>query len=281
MVALRNADLFQPHRRPESLFFRSILDITDYLRQAIQGEGDPFGIVQILKSALNTPAFALYAETVAKNMVTMLQRDNARSWREAARESSRGRLIYEALRQELNGPAGGEFYHQIARNAELIKTLPQDIAQHVTDYIGEESLKGRRAEDIAADIQKMFPASSRAKAQLIARTEVSKVSTALTQARAQNLGMDWYEWITSEDQRVRPSHHKMQGVLIRWSDPPAPEALIGIRSTLGHYNSGECPNCRCFPAPLTDVDRVSWPHKCYINGQILMLAKSRFLQIAA
>jgi hypothetical protein len=73
----------------------------------------------------------------------------------------------------------------------------------------------------------------------------------------------------------------MQGVLIRWSDPPAPEQLKGIKSTLGHYHAGDAPNDRCYAAPLIDVDRINWPHKVYVNSQIIMMTRSRFIQLAA
>jgi SPP1 gp7 family putative phage head morphogenesis protein len=271
---------WEPNQRIEHGYFRSLQGITVHLREAIKSETDPFKIVRILKTILNTPAFHRYAQETALRMVTNLFVSNAKSWREAARQSSKSRIIYNALQRELQGPVGGAVSFQIQRNAELIKTLPLDIAERVTDYISEASFKGRRAADIAEDIQRMFPENSRAKAQLIARTEVSKTSTALTRARAENIGLDWYVWRTSEDQRVRSSHKHMDRVLVRWTDPPSPEELIGERS-YGHYHSGDIFNCRCYPAPLTGIDRVSWPHKVYMNGTITMMTLSQFRQLAA
>lgn len=270
-----NKNLWEPRRIIELRYFRSLDGIVDLLQKAIAGETDPYQIVKILKSALIGPVFTRYAEETAAKMITHLFTDNARTWREAAREAGKGRVIYEALQRELQGPIGGMFYGQIQRNAAIIKTLPDDIASQVTGYIEKESLKGRRASDIADDIQKMFPESSTAKAQLIARTEVSKTSTALTRARAENISLPWYEWRTSEDGRVRSSHRHMDRVLINWDDPPSPEALEGIKSQ-GKYHAGDIFNCRCYPAPLTGIDRVAWPHKVYAGGRIVTMTRAEF-----
>jgi SPP1 gp7 family putative phage head morphogenesis protein len=255
---------------------RSLQGIVDLLRQAIKGETDPHRIIRILKSFLVAPALHRFAQEAAANMVTHLLAENAKSWRQAAREAGKVRIIYEALRRELQGPVGGAVAHQIQRNAEIIKTLPLDIAERVTDFVSRESLKGRRAADIARDIQEMFPENSRARAQLIARTEVSKTSTALTRARAENIGLEWYEWRTSEDGRVRDSHRFMDRVLVSWNSPPQPERLIGEKNPPPPYHAGEIWNCRCYPAPLTGVDRVTWPHRVHVNGAVVVMAKWEF-----
>ena len=70
-----------------------------------------------------------------------------------------------------------------------------------------------RASDIAKIIQDKTKQHSRASARLIARTEVSKTTTALTKARCNNLDIHWYVWRTAEDgNRVRKSHRIMNGV---------------------------------------------------------------------
>jgi SPP1 gp7 family putative phage head morphogenesis protein len=280
-AALRKDEIWKPHRRTEQRYLGALQEIVDYLQQIIKNETDPLVIARILRNALNTDLFSRYCDQAASRMVTMLLHDGAQSWREAARKSSKGRIIYEALRRELQGPTGGEFYHQIARNAELIKTLPLDIAGHVTQYVARESLAGRRAEDIAGDIQKMFPANSRAKAKLIARTETSKTGAALTQARAEDIGIETYIWRTSEDERVRKSHKHMEDVIIFWNNPPSPERLIGEKNPPAPYNAGNIWNCRCYAEPIVDINRINFPHKVYINNQIIMLTRSRFLQLAA
>lgn len=274
-------ELWKPKRRIERSYYQSLHEIIKYLRDAIKDVHDPYDIVRVLKYAVYTPKFVRYAEATAMKMVTNLFTDAGRTWRQAARANSSGRIIYEALIKEMQGPVGGEVYRQVQRNAGIITTLPRDIADQVTDYIARETFKGRRASDIAAEIITMFPERTRAKAHLIARTEVSKTSTALTRARAESMGLEWYVWRTSEDSRVRSSHKIMDRVLVRWTDPPAPEKLSGEKKRGTRYHAGEIYNCRCYPAPVISLDRLKWPHKVYINGAIKMMTKAELERMVA
>ena len=168
---------------------------------------------------------------------------------------------------------------QVLQNANLIKTLPNDVAQKVIKNIEEEALKGKRARSIEKIISQETDKHSRASARLIARTEVSKTQSALTQVRAQTLDLQWYVWRTALDgSRVRPSHRLMEGVLVNWHDPPSPEQLAGEKN-VGYYHAGNVWNCRCYSDPLLEIDDVKWPHKVYQNGQIRMMSKREFMNI--
>lgn len=237
---------------------------------------DPFEIVRAIKAFTQSKYFELYSQATATKMVTHLFTDAGRTWRQAARKNSQGRMIYEALQREMQGPIGGAVRHQIERNAAIIQSLPLDIAKRVNEHILTESMKGIRASDIAQQIKTMFPENSEASAKLIARTETSKTSTALTRARSESVGADWYIWRTSEDARVRDSHRLMDIVLVKWSDPPSPEQLAGEKHSYGHYNCGEIFNCRCYPEPIIDLDLINWSAKVYRNGSIQRMTRKQF-----
>lgn len=208
-------------------------------------------------------------------MVTHLFTDAGRTWRQAAHANSKSHMIYQALMKEMKGPLGMIVNQEIHRNAELIKTLPLDIAKHVNQHILTESLKGKRSSDIAKEIISMFPEKSKARANLIARTEVGKTSTALTQARSQLLNIPAYIWRSSEDSRVRKGHQKMDGVIVFWDNAPSPESLVKEKD-VGHYHAGCIWNCRCYAAPLVDLNMVQWPAKVYYYGQIRMMSRKEF-----
>ncbi len=271
--------LWEPRRRIEQSYYRSLLTVTDFLTATGWNGADPYDLVGRLRSLVTAPFWVRYAEQAARSMVTMLFVDGARDWRHAASESSRGREIYAALSNELAGPVGSAFYAEIGRNADLIRTLPADIAARVTDYVAEETLKGRRAESLEEEIAAMFPRATHAKAQLIARTETSKTATALTRARAESIGLDAYIWRTSEDARVRKSHRHMDGVTVFWNDPPSPERLIGEKNPPPPYHGGCIWQCRCYPEPITDIDHIHWPHKTYIGGVIRQLRRQQFTEM--
>ena len=64
-------------------------------------------------------------------------------------------------------PIGVSIKDQIERNAALIKSIPEKIRIEITDIIARESYGGRRASDIAEDLQSRFPEMLKAKADLI------------------------------------------------------------------------------------------------------------------
>ena len=157
--------------------------------------------------------------------MTALAVQNAQSWREAAGKSTQGKRIFDLLRMEMDGPVGIVMRGMVARHALLIRTMPQNIAQDIASQIATRQMRGERAETIAASIYERIPEITASRIAMLARTEVGSTATAISRARSENLGLPCYEWLSSEDVRVRPSHRKMDHVLVLWSDPPAPEML--------------------------------------------------------
>jgi SPP1 gp7 family putative phage head morphogenesis protein len=220
------------------------------------------------------------SDSLARRMVTQIAVQNAQSWREAAAKSSQGKRIYDLLRREMAGPVGASVRSLVSTHAALIRSMPQDLAQTLASQIATRQMRGERAETIAKDIRGRFPAITRSHIAMLARTEVSSAAESITRARSENLGVKWYQWLSSEDSRVRLSHRNMDMILVNWSDPPSPEALIGQRSTLGKYNAGHAPNCRCTGVPIIDLDEVTWPCRVYSRGSITRMTRAKFIQIS-
>lgn len=220
-----------------------------------------------------------HADRLASTMVLGRLSATTRTWRSAARENMKGGTVYEALQSELNAPTssiGIRTRQLIQSNALLIRSLPRDVASSVAAAIANQARAGERA---TASIPSLITHVARARARLIARTETSKATTALTEARAEDLGLDWYVWRSSRDQRTRLSHKRMGGVLVRWAHPPSPERLLGERSTLGHYAAGAAPNCRCYPEPLLRLAQVEWPHRVYYGGTVRPMTLAAFRRL--
>ena len=220
------------------------------------------------------------AELLARRMVAQVDAGNQRTWREAARKSMQGGRLYRMLQRELAGSTGRTFNRLVAENAKYITSISVDAAARLVGEVKGAQLQGARPETIARMMRTRFSALLRSRVQLIARTQTAKASSALTQARAEDLDMPVYEWLTSEDARVRASHRNMNGVLVFWADPPSPEALLGEKSTLGAYNVGSCPNCRCTASVVLSLDDVRWPHRVYRGGVIRSMTRREFLAIA-
>lgn len=232
-----------------------------------------------MRNFQNSEPFNSFVYSAVRRMVTPIVIQNMKTWRKAAKKSTKNPYLYKLLMREINNGLKNDINIQIEENANLIKTLPTDVAKKVTKDIEEMALKGMRASEIAKVIREQTDKHSRASAKLIARTEVSKTTTALTKARCDNLDLHWYVWRTAEDgDRVRKSHRIMEGVLVNWNEPPSPEALAGEKS-VGNYHAGNIWNCRCYPEPLIEIDDISWPHKVYTNGKIQTMGKMQFEQM--
>lgn len=231
-------------------------------KEVMKNAGDVSKIKQILYNAANSKLFNKKADEIANKIVTLVWENNAKDWKEAAKKSSKGAYLNKLLKEELKGEFLNRYNELIQRNAEIIKTLPLEISKNVVKHVESKSLSGERHEDIAKEIKEFFPTHTKAKQELIARTESSKCKTALTQVRSEELGLDWYVWKGSLDQRERASHKNLENVIVNYKHPPEPEVLVGEKSQ-GRYNAGEIYNCRCYAAPLIRFDEVSWPSKVY------------------
>lgn len=269
--------IWRQSRRIENEYLKTLYTLCDMFRKIAHSVGEDQALyMQRMNQFQNSYQYEKYIMSAVKRMVTPIADINAKTWREAARKSTRGRFLYDLLMEELQQGKDVLINDQLLENAALIKTLPNDIAEKVVKDIADEALKGKRARSIEKIIKQETDKHSRASARLIARTEVAKTQSALTRVRAQSLDMQWYVWRTALDgNRVRPSHRLMEGVLVNWNDPPSPEALAGEES-VGNYHAGNIWNCRCFSEVLVDIDDVKWPHKVYCNGQIQMMSKSEF-----
>jgi SPP1 gp7 family putative phage head morphogenesis protein len=225
----------------------------------------------------NDPEFQRAARQVARGMVAQAAKANERTWRLAAHKTMRGREIYRALQAEIERHGfAAELERIAARNAELIRSLPREVAERVTSRARVLHQEGARPAEIERELRRFAGHLSESKIRLIARTELSRAETDLSRERSENIGLTHYQWQTSEDQRVRQSHRAMDGVLVSWSDPPAPEKLIGEPSTLGHYHAGQAPNCRCLTLPLISMDEVRWPAKVHRAGRITRMTRAEF-----
>lgn len=273
-------DDWKTTRLLQDSFLDTLSKLTDLFHYIASSAGDDKEkYINDMRNFQNSEPFNSFVYSVVRRMVTPIAVQNMRTWRMAAKKATKNPSLYRMLMSEINQGLKSDIEIQIEENASLIKTLPTDVAKKVTKDISDMALKGMRASEIAKIIREQTDKHSRASAKLIARTEVSKTTTALTKARCDNLDLHWYVWRTMEDgDRVRKSHRIMEGVLVNWNEPPSPEALAGEKS-VGNYHAGNIWNCRCYPEPLIEIDDISWPHKVYTNGKIQTMGKMQFEQM--
>lgn len=260
----------------ERSFLKALNKISKMFGDIAKRAMTPNEFQEMMDEFQESEEYGNYITSSVRNMVTPIATMNMRTWRQAAKKASKSPMLYKLLLREINSGLEKDIRDQIESNSLLIKTLPHDTALKVVNDIEKLTYKGLRAFEIQKHIRKYTDQHARASAKLIARTEVSKTMSALTQARAKNLNINWYVWRTEQDgDRVRPSHRTMEGVLVNFDYPPSPERLTGLPS-VGNYHAGNIWNCRCYEEPLLDVDDVKWPHKVHINGQIKTMSRKEF-----
>ena len=249
--------------------------IMRYLREALTAASNSGDIITFMEALSGDATFQRLAQKLANRFITNIMTLNSRSWKNISRNTKYAREMDLLLKREMSGPMGDAVRALVDYNAFLISSTPVNISKLLTNKALEMQQEGLRANEIATELFRLAPGLTSSRINLIARTEASKASTALTRARSFDLGLDWYTWQTSRDGRVRKSHVMMNDVLIRWTDPPSPEVLAGERS-YGKYNAGEIFNCRCVPIPVIDFGYITWPHKVYVNGSIQMMSRGAF-----
>lgn len=259
----------KPTPQPSTVLWASLLRAYEKALKSLF-RGVPV-TVQGLTTLAESEWFQGMSYKIALAMVARAEKGNAKSWREAARQTRHSKRIYEALKKELETTiVGATVRASVEENAKLIRSLPLDIAQQITAFSEKQYERGGRTPDIEKEIRKKAPHLAKSRVQLIARTEISKVETALTKARSEDLDIPWYVWTTAEDQRTRKSHAKMNGVLVRWTDPPQPELLVG-EPTQGRYHAGCIYNCFVGDTLVSSPEKVERLWKAPYSGDLVSL----------
>lgn len=220
---------------------RQIAKHIDDLTRAIYQPDDP-ETSSTLENLLRrySETISPWAEAVASRMIAEVDARDRETWNRASRQMG------EQLRSDLrHAPTGGVIRTRLSEQVTLIKSLPIEAAQRVHELTIEGIANGTRAKEIAVEIMRSGEVS-KARATLIARTEVSRTATELTRARALHVGSTHFIWRTVGDSDVRPTHRALNGKVFRWDDPPECDP--------GHHAlPGAIWNCRCYPEPiLTD-----------------------------
>jgi len=239
-LSLRSA--FIRARKTEREYARKLRSVARHIGDLVRGfDLEAPGVAGTIRSALERYANLLHpwAKSVGDRMVTEVAQRDERSWFRVADQMG------TALRKEIaEAPIGEVMRARQAEQVKLITSLPLEAAERVQHMTREGIIKGWRADQIAAEIMKTGEVSL-SRANTIARTEVGRTSTLLTQARAEHVGSTHFKWISAGDSDVRPTHRALNGKVFRWDDPP--ECDPGHRAL-----PGAIWNCRCYPEPILE-----------------------------
>lgn len=233
---------FKRARLAEKAFARKLNSLATQISSIVK-KFAPQGIVRDLprlRQTLNEYSNMVrpWAEKVSESMITEVAQRDLQSWNELGSELGRN------LKREVSfAPTGKAMREIMAEQVDLITSLPRRASERVHKLVIEGMTSGRRASEAATEIMRTGHVT-KSQAMLIARTETSRTSTAMVEARAKFVGSDGYIWRTTGDVDVRDRHRKLEGKFIRWDNPP----IAGQNGE--RYHAGAGPNCRCTPEPV-------------------------------
>jgi SPP1 gp7 family putative phage head morphogenesis protein len=165
--------------------------------------------------------------------------------------SAMANLIGVDMFRGMDGPwLQVEMRSWVAENTRLITSIPDQMLTQVEGIVQRALREGADPRRTAAEIRERFGVTE-SRAKMIARDQVAKLNSDITQSRNQALGLDTYIWSTSGDERVRDTHTAMNGKLCKWDDPTVYSDDDGQtwkpRSAIGgvEEHPGKDYQCRC------------------------------------
>ena len=142
-----------------------------------------------------------------------------------------------------------DFFMNVAEeNVGLIKSIPKLKQPAFKNMLVANLTADMPARQLQAEIVKHFNVT-KGRAKMIARDQTGKMNGRLEEYRQKQLGLKEYIWRTSEDERVREDHKRLDGRKFRWDKPPVVDRRTGRRG-----NPKQDYLCRCWAEPVFDED---------------------------
>ena len=161
------------------------------------------------------------------------------------------RYVYGSYKSSFpNLSVSGEYYEQImnaviSENLALIKSIPQEVLKDMQVALSQGIISGNQKELIKS--LKRIKGVSKDRAVFIARDQIHKAVESFKQVQNTALGIEYYEWLTADDERVSSGiggHAQNNHRIFKYGSN---EAIISHSNKRGYYygKPGDRPNCRC------------------------------------
>lgn len=204
---------------------------------------------RILVDALRkrfTAAFARRSRPAAERMQRQTDAASSASLHASLRELSGGislstRSIPKAATEMLKA--------SVTENVALIRSIPEQYYLDVQGAVMRNIQRGDGSAGVLREIERVGGVATR-RAELIARDQTSKATSALNAARMKGLGVRKFQWLHSRGgKEPRKLHQAMSGQIYSLDDPPVIDDRTGERGL-----PGQLINCRCVMRPVLEFD---------------------------
>lgn len=176
-----------------------------------------------------------------------------------------GRKVSEAIAQSSEMIVGKPYYppnakEEIYRTWEanfqtLCKSAESDAKKEISRIVSTAKNEGWNGRQLEKAIKGELEPKFRHRAELIARTESAKLNGSVTRATYREMGCRYYVWMATMDERTRPDHQAMNGVICSVDDPTVyytenpDDPLHPVEHTrtseMCHLHPGDDFQCRC------------------------------------
>lgn len=144
--------------------------------------------------------------------------------------------------------------------AAITRELTENLDLYAKNFLSTEipelrrmveanAFAGARPDAIAREIQARYGVTRR-KAEFLADQESSLIVSNYRKQQALSIGAVSYKWSTSHDERVRPDHKLLNGLVFAFDSPPVTNRKTGARN-----NPGEDFRCRCVAMPILEFPK--------------------------
>lgn len=176
-----------------------------------------------------------------------------------------GRKVSESVARSSEMIVGKPYYppnakEEIYRTWEanfqtLCKSAESDAKKEISRIVSTAKNEGWNGSQIDKAIKGELEPKFRHRAELIARTESAKLNGSVTRATYSEMGCRYYVWMATMDERTRPDHQAMNGVICSVDDPtvyytenpddPLHPVEHPRTSEMCHLHPGDDFQCRC------------------------------------
>ena len=137
----------------------------------------------------------------------------------------------------------------------LCKSAESDAKKEISRIVSTAKNEGWNGRQLEKAIKGELEPKFRHRAELIARTESAKLNGSVTRATYREMGCRYYVWMATMDERTRPDHQAMNGVICSVDDPtvyytenpddPLHPVEHPRTSEMCHLHPGDDFQCRC------------------------------------
>lgn len=141
-----------------------------------------------------------------------------------------------------------------AQQSRLVDSIVNTYIEKLQIIVSNAIQCGTAMSEVKEEIKVLLNTTYK-RAKFIARNEVGNLNGIITMRRQVDCGIGVYQWSSSHDERVRPSHAEMDGKYFYWNSDKVGE-INGIKVyPAPKYHPCMDYNCRCVALPVIDLEQ--------------------------